>query len=198
MKDQIDKELLMWAAKVEPSLDHLENLSSRIHDEIVRERMLADNQTHYSYAKRYFIAIACAAAALVTAVVWFSTFDVKNGNGGDSVAITNISSERLNASADLVREMNSLFDENWRWIAESAGDVDMEISPLHGGISVDTRSMLVRITLVAKETGCSSWNELWYSDVVMRSEEAIEICSGQSHDNNLALWVLPADGKESG
>jgi len=119
MKDLLDHQLQLWAAKAEPTSDHLKNLSSQIHDEVVRERILTVNQTHYSYRKGFLVAMAGAVAALVLAFACFSFFHAKTDNGGDFVAVTNISSESLRATTDLIREMNRLFDESWRWVAES-------------------------------------------------------------------------------
>jgi hypothetical protein len=193
MSKQLDKQLKTWADGTEAPPEHLEALANRVRDEIVRERVHTATRSHHSHWHRLLYVTAGAAAAFLITFLWFGAQrgNIGSGNGMAAANTGAIPTDRLETAARLVGEMNRLFDENWRWVAESNGDMNMGVARLHGGVDKETQSMVVRVTLAAKEEGGQPWQEVWHSDIVIRSEEAVEITPNKDYDNCLAFWVLP-------
>ncbi len=196
MNKQLDQQLKAWADGKRATPEHLKALANRICDEIVRERVHAATRCHQSHWQRISYAVAGAVIASVITFLWLSSGHRDAGSGvcmapAAATASASIPTERLEAAARLLSEMNRLFDENWRWVAQSNGDMNMGVARLHGGMGSETQSMIVRVTLAAKDDGTQPWRNVWHSDILLRSEDAVEITPNKAHDNSLAFWVLP-------
>ncbi|NQU41509.1 MAG: hypothetical protein HQ523_16310 [Lentisphaerae bacterium] len=194
MNTPLDQQLKTWADRTAAPPEHLDSLANRVRKEIVRERIHAVTRGHQAHWHHILYVVAGAAAAFVITFLWFSSNHGEASDGAcmaSAAASADISTDRLEAAARLVGEMNRLFDENWRWVTESNGDMNMGIARLQGGVGSDTQSMIVRVSLAAKENGGQPWHQVWHSDIVLRSEEAVEITPNHAHENSLAFWVLP-------
>jgi hypothetical protein len=89
--------------------------------------------------------------------------------------------------------MERLFAQDFRWVAESNGDVDLGVGVLPGGAGRQNAPTLVRLTVVARAEGQKAWRPIWNADVIVRGEDRVEISPNRKADNRLALWVCPLD-----
>ncbi len=194
MNDRVDEQLRKWAVDHEPPTEALDTLASRIRNEIVRDRVHGAGHAHHAHWHHALYALAGAAAACVLTCLWFTSDQHGNGravHSSSADATAAIPHERLEAVAGLVGEMNKLFEDKWRWVSESNGDMHMGVAGLHGGVSSTTQPMILRLSLASRDDDTRPWQKIWHSDIVLHSEEAVEIATNGAGTNRVAFWILP-------
>jgi hypothetical protein len=53
--------------------------------------------------------------------------------------------------------------------------------------------MLVRLVLVKRAAGETTWKQAWATDVVMRGEDRVEIAPNRKGHNKVTLWLYPVE-----
>jgi hypothetical protein len=205
MSDKLNDTLRAWSKQNAASSDHLEQLSQRIHADAVRQR--ADHrfeEAHTSvtvgFWSRLGYAASGAAVALLTAFLYLRASTPAHIQDGSDrqVAIAAIPAAQIEKSTRLLQNMNELFGDGLRWVAESDGEVGLGVDRLPGGVTEDMKPMLVRLVVVSRTSEESGWAPIWNADIIMKGEDLIQVAPNKNADNRIALWVYPlSDGKIS-
>jgi len=192
MEKEIDKLLKKWGRQNRASPEHLDQLVADISAAASGSTSLDFSQSSTPLLRKlaYF---AAGAAAMLLLIASYDAFTSLGNIGANSYA--SIKPKDLEKSRSLLHEVERIFPEQLRWIAESNGDISLGVeSGFEAG--GDSAEMLVRLAVVYRDIGCENWTPAWRADVVMRGEEMVEIHPAKKFDNNLALWVYPlVDGK---
>ena len=96
----------------------------------------------------------------------------------------------------LFKEVNRLFAGNLRWVAQSDGAMELGIDPDKDESARDCEPFAVHIAVVSRAVNDGPWKTIWESDILTRSEQAIDITPNRKRDDRVALWIFPvADGR---
>ncbi len=202
MSDNLKKTIQDWSAAREASPESLRILSARISTETARRR--SPPATTGSAAlppplwPRFALA-ACASAVLaLTAFIVcfrFAASDSKEINIASSLPAA-ITGEQAENGRKLFNELEYVFADQLRWAAYSNGKIKLGIEPIQGGADRDSAAFQYRLTVLSRKAGDKTWQPAWTKDVLLRSEEFVEVTSDSSERNSLSLWILPVpDGK---
>jgi hypothetical protein len=101
--------------------------------------------------------------------------------------------DRWASGPRLFCEMNALFADQFRWMAEFNGRVDMGVEPIAGGVADTSVPVQYRLTVLARTPGETTWRTAWSTDVLMRTEERVALRPGRQGGEHLALWVYPLE-----
>lgn len=189
----MDRILKEWAEARRPADDRLGRLANRIRGEIVACRYAQDAGTVPArlgllLSRAAYVAMGFI-LALTLAMVW-----VRHMPGAGEVAsLAAISAQRAATGGELFAEMERLFAQDFRWMAESGGDLGIGVEALPGGAGRQTVPALVRLTLVTRAEGQKTWRLVWKTDVIVQGEDRVEISPNHATDNRVALWVCPLD-----
>jgi hypothetical protein len=184
-----------WAGSKEPSVAHLDKLAAGIRNGIVARRYEeAPAPAGIGLLPRLAYAALGSAVTLGLAAFW--VLRLQPVDNGDAARFAAISAQRAAVGGKLFAEMEKLFAEDFRWVAESNGDMDLGVGSLPGGVVRPSVPALVRLTVVARMEGQKTWRQVWNADVMVRSEDRVEISPNRKADNRLAIWLCPLeDGK---
>ncbi len=207
-QDNLDNLLKQWATTHATTEEHTRELADRIVDELatngtpvldpaVDRRVLAPQRRKLAYAS---VGIAAALLIVATVCVWSNwpsvPEEVVSHDEDTSSPIGPIGQSELQASARLFHEMETLFADDLRWVADSNNEVRLGIRPVSGGPIACATPLLIRVLVIHRNRGETSWHELMRADVLTRSQELVEAVPDTKLDNRLLLWayVVP-DGK---
>ncbi len=200
MKDKLNTILQKWATGKERSKEDLRLLAMRISAEASRQRLLASEEIRS--AQMSFRAKFAYAASLAAAVIFLFYFirympSPTGGSADDFASVpVGITGKQMEGGWKLFGEMERMFTDQLRWVAQSNGDVDLGVEPIPGGPAKDSAPMQYRLTVVSRKSGEKAWRPAWSMDVLLHREELVEIAPGCHDKNKLDLWVYPlADGK---
>jgi hypothetical protein len=193
----LDRMLKDWTEARTPAGAHLDKLATSIRNEIVARRYEQGPEStpaRIGLLPRLAYATLGSAVTLVLAAFW--VLRIPTADNGDAAYLAAISAQRAAVGGKLFAEMERLFAQDFRWVAESNGDVDLGVGVLPGGAGRQSVPALVRLTVVARAEGQKTWRPIWNADVIVRGEDRVEISPNRKADNRLALWVCPLeDGK---
>ena len=207
-RDKLDNLLEQWAATHATSEEHTQKLADRIVDElttngspvldpVVDGRVPLPRRRKLAYA-----AVGIAVALLIAATVSLLSRgpsvpnEVVPHNGGALLALASIEPSELEDRAQLFAEMEMLFADDLRWIADTDSEVHLEIRPVSSRPTTGATPLLVRVVVVQRKSGETGWRKLLETDVLARSQELVEAVAGPSANNRLLLWAyLLPDGK---
>jgi hypothetical protein len=175
-------------------------LADRVIDEAVARRdadqhlEVAEPSAFPFWRKLTYAAVGAATALLVAFLC------LRHGSVAPDLpaaaAFARITADQMRVHARLFSEMEHLFADRLRWVAESNGDVGLGVEALRGASSVNSAPLLVRLTVVSRKEGTREWAPTWSADVLLRGEEVVEVAPNRRADNRLALWVYPlGDGR---
>ena len=203
-EDKLDKLLKQWAAAHATSKEHGRKLADRIVDELtangfpVLDPAVDSGVPRPRRRKRAYAALGIAAALLIAATIAFLSRgpSVPNEVVDTASPVASIGPSELQARARLFHEMETLFADDLRWVADSDNEVRLSVRPVSGGPIARATPLLIRVLVVQRNSGEASWHELMKADVLTRSQELVEAVPDPKLDNRLLLWAytLP-DGK---
>jgi len=112
------------------------------------------------------------------------------------LAAAKVAPPEIEAGARLFREMERVFAGDLRWIADSDSKVRLGVRQVSGGQVAGAKPLLIRVFVVHRRRGETSWRKILENDVLTRTQELVEAVPDPKLGNRLALWahVLP-DGK---
>jgi hypothetical protein len=212
-QDDLDKLLGQWAAQRATDARRANALADRIVDQLSGYDSPSLDTTVAPWGRAirprtYLYPALAASVALIllgsVMLVWFRSTDgdehrplIRSGDDTAAMAATVAASE-IEASGRLFREMEVLFADRLRWIAESDSQVSMGVHEVSGGRIADATPLLIRVVVLQRGQGEASWRILLKTDVLTRGQELVEAVPDPSVDNRLLLWayVLP-DGNVS-
>lgn len=108
-------------------------------------------------------------------------------------AASALAGDRRASGQRIFREMNALFADQFRWMAEFNGRVDMGVEPIAGGVADTSMPVQYQLTVLARSPGETTWRTAWSTDVLMRTEERVDLRPGRQGGERLALWVYPLE-----
>ncbi len=197
MSDKLEQILRQWAAQNEADDNRINQLARRISTEAVQARTTTNTQTsHFPVWHKLLYAGYGAVVAAAISVLCFHFFlenCTTNAATDNAARLANVSEEKIQASRELFAEMKKLFPEQLRWICESNGDIGLGVESLAINDSEKSTPVLVKLTVVSRETGNEKWQPAWNTYVLLRGEEMVEIAQNETSGNRLALWVYPLD-----
>lgn len=197
MSDKLEQILRKWSAQNEADDDRINQLARRISTEAVQARTKTNTPTSlFSVWHKLLYAGCGAVVAAAISVLCFHFFlenCATNAATDNGTRLADISEEKMAASRKLFAEMNKLFPEQLRWISESNGDICLGIESLAINDSEQSTPVLVKLTVVSRETGNKRWRPAWNTYVLLRGEEMVEIARNDASGNRLALWVYPLE-----
>jgi len=107
-----------------------------------------------------------------------------------------VSPKELANRSLLFREIERLFPDQLRWIAEFDRELSLGVHPAMGGPIGNARPLLVRVMVLFREDDHASWSKRLETDVLTYGEEHVELALHPGDENRLSLWAYPLpDGK---
>ena len=197
MKTDIDGLLKDWSARHSPGQAHLDNIANRIAVDAARQRYLGQSAPFATgislWGKFAYGAVGACVAILVMAigVAYFKA--AARGTGTSLSALALPSATQRGSLQELFAETSRLFPNQLRWIVQSNGDVALGVESEGTGQNSDTPAMLVRLVLVKRAAGETTWKQAWATDVVMRGEDRVEIAPNRKGHNKVTLWLYPVE-----
>lgn len=201
MKEQLDDILHGWASRHTSGESQMKDLARSIKAEIAHRNvsgMEIEMPVLIPFSiKLCYAAVGAAAALLVCAFCYHALVSARPSVFQDNaMSFAVIPDSKISTDKALFREMERLFTDNLRWIAQSNGDVGLGVETIQGGLGRDSEPVVVRLTVVSRGAGETAWRPAWSTDVILRGEERVEIMSNRKAGDKLALWVYPlTDGK---
>lgn len=200
MADPLDELLTGWAERKTPPVDQLEGIQRAITNEVARERILATEEGpalgSFLFLHKLAYAGAGAAAMAAVLVVVLVFHGGKPVTNGDASRFALISPEKIKASREIFNEMDRVFGERLRWVAETGSKVSMGVESAAVTAASDAKPAVIRLSVVSRLVGGKAWAQVWESDVLLRGEDAVEVKPDPAKANGMAFWVYPlADGK---
>lgn len=196
---QLDQELKDWSESKRADQDHLTKLANSIHKNVVEARMdvLADEYPgNILGLKVAYAGLGAAVASIIFLLVGVVSNGPSPEPGTPSPQYATISAKDVQTSSTLFAEMEKMFSERLKWVAESNGDVGLGIESVPDAELSGSVPMLVRLVVVAQDQTTDESRTVWQADVLVRGEEFVEISPNRGADNKLGLWVYPLeDGK---
>lgn len=198
MKDELDTILQKWAAGKAKSEDSLRELTNRIILEV--SRIEYEEYQNVSMVIPFFGKLGYAGlGAMVGILMCLFYLRVPLASVPATEQLVNasmLSDSEIAKKTRLFGEVERLFPDNLRWIAESDGDVGVGVETTEGAVKQQAVPVLVKLTALSRGVGEKNWRSVWATCVVVRGQELVEIRPNKLKENNLTLWVYPlADGK---
>jgi hypothetical protein len=198
MKNQLDTMLKNWAAGKTKSDAELQSLARRIITEAAGVKH-AECQTAISSAPflgKFGYAGLGAVAGFLLCFFCLHAQPASTCGTERLVARSGLSDREIAKRTHLFGEVQRLFPDNLRWIAESGGEVGVGVESEKEIGDTKTTPVLVKLTAVSRVIGEKTWRPIWDASVVVRGQELVEIQPNKAGNNKLTLWVYPlADGK---
>ena len=204
MNDKVNDLLTSWAAKKAPAQEHLDRLASRIHVEAVSTRATARDAEYAVAMPVAFwakLGYAATGAVVVLAVLagWLH-FQIpaaqQQALASAPGQLAAIDQHRLGVETKLFSEVQRMFNDQLRWIAQSEGDMGIGVESELVPARENPAPFLVHLVAVSRTEGKGAWRQVWSADVILRGEDMVEVVPNGKKDNSLALWVYPLqDGK---
>lgn len=201
MNDKLDTILRQWAEARAPAESRLKALSARITTDAVRVQFVARQGQPAVFP--FWTRLAYAAGGAVVAIIvcfgyfmWSVPVVSHGSNASSAVGLAGISTAQAEAGGRFFGEMQRMFADHLRWVVQSNGDVGLGVEPIRGGTEPGSQPLLVRLTVVSKASGDKAWKPVWYTDVMLRGQEVVQVSPNAKSNNSLKLWAYPmADGK---
>lgn len=194
MTDNLDKLLKDWSSHTatdDKALAGLErSIATGMREASHRPSVVLPEAATFSPWGRLAWFALGAATALAVALSFVRIPAPPNGVHAPELVQTSESVRRL------FDEVNRLFAGNLKWIAQSDGAVELGISPDQDEFARDGEPFAVHIAVVSRAGNEGPWKKVWESDILTRSEQAIDIAPNQKRDDRIGLWIYPvADGR---
>ncbi len=195
--NDIDSLLREWGKRQSVDQNHLNRLQRTVTQRAAElpPRRNRPNRLWYkrSVLERHFLAGLAALAAVAVICYFVGMHRIWPAPDPDPVAVAPqaMTLADLRRHTMLFESVQELFDDQWRWVAQSDGDIEMEIHPLPGGVAERSQPVLVRLTILSRKTADKEWHKAWETDVMIRSEEFLDLPLDAAVGNRLQLWVHP-------
>lgn len=192
-----------WAARQEPTPAALNSLRARVVEQLSNvaqtsrsEPTVMALQTNEISRSRlftsWFAVLSVAASLLAMAAVFWSSRGLDSDRSLDS-AFAALPANDVAGRQLLFRELDRMFDGQWRWLGEVNGRVHVQteessVDPANSS-SAENSGVAVRLTIVRRRPGDTDWNVVWEASVLARSEEWVRLPSELLGDSEVSLWA---------
>jgi hypothetical protein len=197
-RDPLARALQEWASHHQAEQPRLDRLAQRVGARVAALPRAADGEAAAWHVMPFLSRLAYAGlgAAVALAVTWGCLFFAprRAPENGPASRLAGISPEQVRIHERLFKEMERLFTERLRWVAETDGTMSLGVEVLPGAAN-RAEPVLIRLTVLERrEKG--PWVPTWNTDVLVRGEEMVEIAPDRKTDNRIAFWVYPlSDGR---
>ncbi|MBI1311018.1 hypothetical protein GC176_06895 [bacterium] len=99
--------------------------------------------------------------------------------------------EQLQSKTLLLSELESLFDGQLVWLAESGDRVELGLdeSAARIGHPGEANPLAIRVVVVRRERGRADWQVAWAMDVTSPAEEQVRVTPRDANGDELRLWA---------
>jgi hypothetical protein len=196
--DPLEQRYREWFGRQGPHPDHLRQLTSRVVNEVGRQRRLGSVErrlppglmpswSRIAYASMG-AAVVLAMGLLYVALTGTSLLTRLQSSLATRIALMGGRDVRF------VQQIEEFLADRVRWAAESGGDLSIGVD-LRSGATVDASTpMIGRVVIVAREEGQPSWKPVWRTDVLFRGGEMVEITPNPGTANLLGIWAHGLNG----
>lgn len=198
MKTDIDGLLKDWSARHSRGQEHLDHIAGRIAVDVARQRSIALPAPVATgiplWGKLAYGGLgACLAILVMAGGAWYFKTPATPGTGTSLAALALPSASQRGSLQQLFAETSRLFPSQLRWIVQSNGEVALGVDSEGTGQDSNAPAMLVRLVLVKRAAGETTWKQAWTTDVVMRGEDRVEIAPNRKGHNKVTLWLFPVE-----
>jgi len=185
--DPLGSRLRAWRRRQDAARDHAA-LADRVVEAIRADRAVAPLPpaplSHGRWIERatWF----AAGLAATVAVTWIGWPDRRDDAADDWPPAARFAAGQLAEKAAMVSGMVATFGDGLAWIAEHDRRVDVGLAP--GGTG-GGGPVAVRIIVLTRRAGESTWQPAWRSDVVARDEQVVDVAAGPGGTGRLRLWA---------
>jgi hypothetical protein len=199
-RDDLDQLLRQWAVRHGAEGPDAQRLAQRVVDALDRpggsdEVGVDAPRPGATLRTRLLWAVLGAAATLAVVSLWLGV--LRRSPRHEEVAVEGprieILQPQIEANSRLFAETGRLFGPDLRWIAETDGEVELGLQPVAGTPLAASPVLWIRVLVVRRAVGGSSWQTLLTADVLTRNEQYVEARADHGGGGRLALWgyVLP-------
>lgn len=189
-----------WATRQEPTPAELDSLQARIAGQLAgvvptsasepaAEAIRMDIGSHSISASWFTIAVVAASLVAAVAVFWSGPRE----ESARLMDLASLPSGDLASRQSLFNELDRMFDRRWRWLSEVNGHVHLETDESSIGATdlsnEENSGVAVRLMMVKRRPGESTWKVVWEASVLARSEEWVRLPVEQSGDNAVSMWA---------
>lgn len=210
--ERLDGLLRRWAESRASTDEQIAKLRERI-SSTVKTAALVDippmQRPHKGLVVAGRVAWFClgaAAAVLVAGLLWPvrspeprvvspDVADVPQIQQNGIPAFAALKRDQLTARAVLLKEMENVFPDQLRWVAESEDKVSVGLLSEARPAWRETAPIAIRVVVVSRKTSNQDWTPVWTVDVVTRGEEVVALTPQCSGVGKLLLWtyLMPDD-----
>jgi hypothetical protein len=100
--------------------------------------------------------------------------------------------EQIQNKFVLLMEMESLFDRQLAWMAETENRLEFGLDRSlfsHTDRSPDPGRFAVRVIVEQRQQGTTVWQSAWAMDVVSRNEEFVRVTPSKAYGHELQVWT---------
>ena len=203
---KLDNLLKQWASRHSIDETHARGLTSQIAEELTRlgepAVELAGEQRGFRRLRQRLVYAAIATAAVLFLAIVTPSFllrwrPVENNEETIVSPVASISQSEIEAGARLFCEVEKLFGNQLRWVAENQSEVRLDVHCTSGRAIAEAMPLLIRVVVVKKKSHeGASWTKVLETNVLARSEELVELVPDSKTAGRFALWGYPLpDGK---
>jgi hypothetical protein len=203
--DKLDNLLKQWASRDGLDQAHAQRLTSRIAEELARRGEPAvepdGKRWGFGRVRRRLVYAAIVAAAAVLLIVVTPSFlsrwrPAENNEEAAVSPVAPLGRSEIEAGARLFCEVEELFGDQLRWVAENQSEVRLDVRRISSGAAAEEVPLLIRVVVVKKGREEAPWTKVLETNVLTRSEELVELPPDAKMAGRFALWGYPLpDGK---
>lgn len=186
--ESLDAVLRDWRRRQDAAVDAA-GLARRVTAAIEADAALASPAVRSRPRNRWRERATWFAAGIMAAVA--AVFILRLGDRDDGAAdwppSVRFRADQLAGKAALVAGLEETFTGRLAWVAEHDRRVDVGLVPdtvQAGGVS-----LAVRIVVLTRPAGATSWTSVWQSDVIARDGEVVDVAAGPRGAGRLRLWT---------
>ena len=194
--DKLDRLLGDWAAAHQPDEAHLAALRNRVLDEAGAAPAPPAARSPWRARLAWFGLGAAAAAVAAALLLPLLRSHPTEDPGAQEVAEGPVfppgvllDPQQLALHARLFAEVQRVFRSDLAWMAESKGKVVLGIESADRRNAAGSEPMTVRLVVMARTPGETSWHCRSSVDVLTYDEEFVQFGPQEGMENTLALWV---------
>ena len=139
------------------------------------------------------MAVAVVAASLLAAVTVFWSARREDTSGSMDVPVASLPAGNLFARQSLFSELDRMFDGHWRWLSDVNGRSHLETDdPSDSSANLpgdESSGVAVRLTIVQRRPGETTWTVVWEASVLARSEEWVRLPVELPGDSAISMWT---------
>ncbi len=204
---QIDTLLRDWSKRNAAAPEQLGRLQQAAREIIAAQPMAHKHprQDHQAWRWcRYVLAGAASLAAALLIAINVRTAarpdrakDISCSLMDERIPSRILADADIQSSAVLASAMQALFAHEWRWVAQSGGNIEISVAAPNEVVRENSaRPVMVRLIMMTRPRGDEEWRTTWETDVLMHSEDFLDFQPDPAFANHLQLWVYPlGDGK---